>query len=49
LSSPERASRTDSDKIIAEALIALLVFLPGTTLASSALRDITYRGELAKR
>ncbi|GFZ45384.1 hypothetical protein JCM24511_03110 [Saitozyma sp. JCM 24511] len=35
--------------IIVEALGALLLFLPGTTLATSPLQDVTYRGELAKR
>jgi hypothetical protein len=36
-------------QIVVEALVALIVFLPGTTLMSGALQDVTYRGELAKR
>lgn len=36
-------------QIIVEALVALVLFLPGTALASSALEDVTYRGEMEKR
>jgi uncharacterized membrane protein YhaH (DUF805 family) len=42
-------SPTDDFQIVLEALIALLLFIPGTTLAASPLRDVTYRGELATR
>ncbi|KAK4687761.1 membrane magnesium transporter 1, partial [Tremellales sp. Uapishka_1] len=35
--------------IIIEAVLALLLFLPGTALATPALEDVTYRGEMAKR
>ncbi|KAL7423134.1 hypothetical protein Q5752_002434 [Cryptotrichosporon argae] len=35
--------------IVVEAIVALLVFPPGTALATAPLQDVTYRGELAKR
>jgi hypothetical protein len=35
-------------QIIVEALVALVLFLPGTALASSTLQDVTYRGEMDK-
>lgn len=36
-------------QIIAEALIALIMFLPGTALSMAPLKDVTYRGELSSR
>jgi hypothetical protein len=42
-------ARTSDRQIIVEALVALVLFLPGTALASSALEDVTYRGEMEKR
>ena len=33
-------------QVAVEAIAALLLFLPGTALATSSLRDVTYRGEL---
>ena len=36
-------------QIVAEALIALIIFLPGTALSMAPLKDVTYRGELSKR
>ncbi|KAK8858437.1 hypothetical protein IAR55_002664 [Kwoniella newhampshirensis] len=35
--------------IVVEALASLLLFIPGIALASGPLKDVTYRGELAKR
>lgn len=36
-------------QIVVEALVALLLFLPGTALVAAPLEDVTYRGELARR
>jgi hypothetical protein len=47
--SPSRPVPSLLCQIIVEALGELLLFLPGTTLATSPLQDVTYRGELAKR
>ncbi|WVQ80569.1 hypothetical protein IAT38_002674 [Cryptococcus sp. DSM 104549] len=35
--------------IILEAIISLLLFVPGIALASGPLKDVTYRGEMAHR
>ncbi|WOO85156.1 uncharacterized protein LOC62_06G008656 [Vanrija pseudolonga] len=35
--------------IVIEAFVALGLFLPAVALATPALEDVTYRGELAKR
>ena len=32
-----------------EALVALVLFLPGIALYTDKLKDVTYRGELGKR
>ncbi|WVR06217.1 hypothetical protein IAU60_003247 [Kwoniella sp. DSM 27419] len=52
LSTLKAVSRPTSSlplSIIAEAIISLLLFVPGIALASDKLEDVTYRGELAKR
>lgn len=50
MSIERRSAITDTAlQIIVEALIALVLFLPGTALTMAPLKDVTYRGELAKR
>ncbi|KAK1925306.1 magnesium transporter [Papiliotrema laurentii] len=49
LSGDRAASASLPTSIIVEALVALVLFLPGTALASASLEDVTYRGEMAKR
>ncbi|WWC88838.1 uncharacterized protein L201_003753 [Kwoniella dendrophila CBS 6074] len=44
-----RPSTTLPISIIIEAIVSLALFIPGITLASDTLEDVTYRGELAKR
>jgi len=44
-----RHKEDDLPQIIAEALIALIMFLPGTALSMAPLKDVTYRGELSSR
>ncbi|WWD18327.1 hypothetical protein CI109_102777 [Kwoniella shandongensis] len=44
-----RPTTTLPTSIIVEALVSLLLFIPGIALASGPLKDVTYRGELAKR
>lgn len=36
-------------QITLEALLALVLFIPGVAMASKPLQDVTYRGELANR
>ncbi|WVQ96787.1 hypothetical protein IAU59_003894 [Kwoniella sp. CBS 9459] len=44
-----RPSNSLPPSIIVEALVSLLLFIPGIALSSDKLEDVTYRGELAKR
>ena len=36
-------------QIIAEALLALVLFLPGISLSTGPLQDVSYRAEMLKR